>query len=93
MKWSVTVRKNNKSYATYQKAIKEGWHSELFGLRRWRVADVIPAQSVESGMECYFVEFQGSILYYREQLYLLKHKWRSNSVFPYWLSERGVVKS
>lgn len=93
MKWSVTVKKNEDMLKTYENVAKQGWHNELFGLRKWRVVNVVPAQSIESGAECYFIELRGSFLYYLEQLYFLHYKWHSNSVIPYWLSERHVVKS
>lgn len=93
MKWSITVKKNEDTLKIYENEVKSGWHSELCGLRKWRVVNVVPARSIESGMECYFIELQGSFLYYLEHLYLLGHKWKSNSVIPYWLSERHVVKT
>lgn len=93
MKWCFSVRKDNKSYVTYQKEIKEGWHSEMFGLRKWRVVDIIPAEALESRIKCYFVEMESTILFYLEMLYHLHFKNHSNSVFPYWFSERGIIKT
>ena len=91
MKWCVTMKKTDETlraiYAIGGKPIYGP-----FGIQVAEVCRLQPAKHAESGEECYFVEIEGSPLYYLKQLITLQYIHKSNNVFSYWVSERGKAE-
>ena len=86
MKWTIAQRRDDKAKAAWERFKMEPVDSRLFGLRRFKVVNIIPATSLESGTECYFVEVEGSLLEYL--IWKVGMKGRT-TILEGWLSEKG----
>lgn len=91
MKWCVTMKKTDKTLRAID-AIGGKPVYWPFGIKVAEVRRLQPAKHDKTGEECYFVEIEGSPLYYLNQLISLQYIHKSNNVFPYWISERGKAE-
>lgn len=90
MKWTIAQRKDDKAKTAWEQFKMEPMDSSLFGLRKFKVVDIIPATSLESGTECYFVEVEGSLLEYL--IWKVGMKGRT-TILEGWLSEKGQLRT
>ena len=90
MKWTIAQRRDEKAKAAWERIKMEPMDSSLLGLRRFKAVNIVPATSLESGTECYFVEVEGSLLEYL--IWKVGMKGRT-TILEGWLSEKGQLKT
>lgn len=90
MKWTIAQRRDDGAKAAWERIKMKPMDSSLFGLRRFKVVNVIPATSLESGTECYFIEAKGSLLEYL--IWKVGMKGRT-TILGGWLSEKGRLRT
>ena len=90
MKWSIVQRRDDKAKAEWERIKMEPMDSTLFGLLRFKAVNIIPATSLESGTECYFVEVEGSLLEYL--IWKVGMKGRT-TILEGWLSDKGKLRT
>ena len=91
MKWCVAMKKTDETLHAINSIGGKPIYGP-FGIQVAEVRGLHPAKHDKSGRECYFVEIEGSLLYYLKQLISLQYIHRSNTVLPYWISERGKAE-
>lgn len=87
MKWSVMVKKNDDSKRMIESVIDQPIVN--FGIEIGRVVNYASAKNDKTGTEAYFVEMIGNPLYFLWEFIELQLIRRSNSVYPFWITERG----